>query len=81
MILFKKEKKKVRDFLDGPVVKTLHSDCKGHRFDSWWGGTKISHMLQDEAKNKLKRKEIKLFPRKRSLDDRKEQENWNISKN
>jgi len=32
-------------------------------------------MLQDEAKNKLKRKEIKLFPRKCSLDDRKEQEN------
>ena len=28
------------------------------------GGTKRSHMLQDEAKNKFKRKEIKLFQRK-----------------
>lgn len=45
------------------------------------GGTKRSHMLQDEAKNKFKRKEIKLFQRKCSLDDRKEQENWNVSKN
>ena len=26
-----------RDFLGGPVVKTLHSQCRGHGFDPWWG--------------------------------------------
>ena len=24
-----------QDFVGGPVVKTLHFQCKGHRFDPW----------------------------------------------
>ena len=24
-----------RDFLGGPVVKTLHSQCRGYRFNPW----------------------------------------------
>ena len=24
-----------QDFPGGPVVKTLHFQCKGHRFDPW----------------------------------------------
>ena len=26
-----------QDFPDGPMVKTLHSQCRGHRFDPWSG--------------------------------------------
>ena len=31
------EKKKVRNFLGGPVVKTLCFHCRGYRFDPWLG--------------------------------------------
>ena len=31
------KKKKSQDFPDGPVVKTLHFHCRGHRFDPWLG--------------------------------------------
>ena len=27
----------VRDFPGGPVVKTLHFQCRGHGFDPWSG--------------------------------------------
>ena len=30
-------KRQFEDFLGGPVVKTLHSQCRGHRFDPWLG--------------------------------------------
>ena len=30
-------KKQNREFPGGPVVKTLHFHCKGHRFDPWLG--------------------------------------------
>ena len=29
-------KKQKRDFLGGPVVKTLSSQCRGLGFDPWW---------------------------------------------
>ena len=34
-----------RDFLGGPVVRTLCSQCRGHRFNPW-SGTKILHAVQ-----------------------------------
>ena len=30
--------KSCRDFPDGPVVKTLRSQCRGNMFDPWFGG-------------------------------------------
>ena len=33
-----------RDFPDGPVAKTPHSQCRGPRFDPW--SRNYSHMLQ-----------------------------------
>ena len=33
-----------RDFLGGPVAKTLHSQCRGPEFNPWLGTR--SHMLQ-----------------------------------
>ena len=39
--------KSCRDFPDGPVVKTLRSQCRGDTFDPWFGGKKshshVSH--------------------------------------
>ena len=34
----------IGDFPDGPVVKTMHSQCRGHGFDSGQG-IKIPHVL------------------------------------
>ena len=31
------EKTNSKDFLDGPVAKTLISQLRGHRFDPWSG--------------------------------------------
>lgn len=37
-LLFRgKKKKSPRDFLDGPVIETLHLHCRRHRFDPWLG--------------------------------------------
>ena len=32
-----KKKKTLWDFPDGPVAKTLHSQCRGPRFNPWSG--------------------------------------------
>ena len=33
----RRAKRKLRDFPGGLVVKTLRSQCRGPRFNPWWG--------------------------------------------
>ena len=42
-----------RDFPGGPVVKSLHSQCRGHEFNPGWG-TKIPHATPRGQKNNNK---------------------------
>ena len=46
---FKMKVKMFRDFPDGPVVKTLHFQCRWCRFDSW--SEQRSHMPHGQKKN------------------------------
>ena len=40
-----------QDFPDNPVVKTLHCQCRGCRFDPWSGqGAKSSHAPKPKTK-------------------------------
>ena len=38
------------DFLDGPVVKTLCFQCRGHRVQALFGGTEIPHATRHGQK-------------------------------
>ena len=51
------DKKRIRDFPGGLVVKTLCFQCRGHGFDP--RGTKIPYAAQQDQKQK-KKKYIKL---------------------
>ena len=53
-------KSKHWDFPGGLVVKTLHFQCRGHRFDPWWE-TKIPHVMQ-----KIKRSACRCWEQFRS---------------
>ena len=46
-------KMKTWDFPGGPLIKTLSSQCKGHRFDPLIGELKF-HTLHSMAKKKKK---------------------------
>ena len=49
---------RVREIPGGPVVRTPHFQCKGHRFDRWLG-TKIQHVMRCVQKKKELRIQIK----------------------
>ena len=49
--------KKIWDFPDSPVVKTPHSQCRGHEFDPWSENQDPTcHALQPKKKRKKGRK-------------------------
>ena len=39
----------MKDFSGGPVVKTLHFHCRGHKFNPW-SGSKVPHATQCSQK-------------------------------
>ena len=48
------EKTNSKDFLDGPVAKTLISQLRGHRFDPWSGNKDPEwHKPWLKTKNKI----------------------------
>ena len=47
-----------RDFPGGPVVKTLHFHCRGHRFDTWLGNYDLSYWAVWPKVNKQTNKQI-----------------------
>ena len=40
------------DFPGGPVVRTLHFQCRGHRFNPWLGDLPISCCVAKKKKKK-----------------------------
>ena len=51
------KEKTMQDFPGGPVVKTLLSHCRGHRFNPWLGNEYTTcQAMQEKKKKSLKEK-------------------------